>query len=760
MFVKKIIKTTGVLIFFIIILMNYDYSVFANEIYNYDSRGNEYNINSDIYADIQQADSGWSVINTAPVEEAGNLRVSVAYYNLSTNIVSSFTPPGTVQMGLTYGSGYLWITCNINDRIYKISTTGNTVSSFNAPGSSPYGLAFDGIYLWNIDNSSNRIYKLTTSGSIISSISIPSSDPIGLAYDGTYLWYADETTDKIYKLSTSGNLITSFNSPGPEPYGLAFDGTYLWNADGSTGKIYKLDTAGNILGSFDSPASEPRGLAYDGTYLWHNGYTYSLSGGGTFSNQKVYKIDINDSPTEPRGLAANAVSRNKIMLRWTDQSDNEDGFEIERKKRGCNSSYQWSQIATVAENVNKFNDMDLDSDTQYSYRVRAYNSSGNSAYSNCGTTVSGITGTPSAPVNLVATWASSSRVDLTWDEWSSNVTEFKIYREINDSGSWTLLATTGPATLNYSDTSSMGNQSSTGYCYYVQACNSKGCSPPTYTVCIPFNPTGLIATDSNGKIVLNWSDNSDNERGFEIYRKTGDCSSSASWEKVKQAGIDRTTVSDKKDLVSGTKYSYKVRAYCRSWGLPYVYGYSAWSDCVSVTVNGGGSVRSKTVFLKGTWHFYYTLSQDTYHQYYKLDTITGKKNYEGGYYIYGTDEYGDAINACYWPDSGDWTLLDTSILFDRFYVFYTDGNTILKNSCYYQIQNQTDWSSCYTLHGSKTVLHDTDHFSLKSDLEEIEKDEVKAIEAQNMGRFNHEHIIDNSIQQKFLQLKQVLDSCK
>ncbi len=101
---------------------------------------------------------------------------------------------------------------------------------------------------------------------------------------------------------------------------------------------------------------------------------------------------------------------------------------------------------------------------------------------------------------------------------------------------------------------------------------------PIVAVCMPFNPSSLTATaGSNGKVVLNWTDNSDNERGFELYRK---CSSTGSWEKVKSAGIDRTTVSDKKDLIPDTTYSYKIRAYCRSWGLPYVYGYSDWSDCV------------------------------------------------------------------------------------------------------------------------------------------------------------------------------------
>ncbi len=364
-----------------------------------------------------------------------------------------------------------------------------------------------------------------------------------------------------YTLSGAPSLASAAGISQPF-YGTFLSGTII-------DKMYYFNTINNssVYGSYVH-YSNSRG---------EFSYFYSLIGFKHGSNPY-------NAPADPRGLAANAVSYRKILLRWTDKSIDEDGFKIERKKRGCNSSYMWSQIATVSENINTYDDVGFDSNTQYSYRVRAYNSFHNSEYSNCGTTVSGRSGTPSSPVNLVASYVSSSKVDLTWGEWSSNVTGFKIYRNLNGADSWTLLASIGPYDLSYSDTNAAKNQTTKFYSYYMQACNNAGCSPPTYMAGMPHNPKSLIATTgSNDKIILEWEDKCDNERGFEIYRKTGDCSSFASWEKVKSAGINRTTISDKKDLISGTTYSYKIRAYCRSWGLPYVYGYSDWSNCVSIT---------------------------------------------------------------------------------------------------------------------------------------------------------------------------------
>jgi hypothetical protein len=72
------------------------------------------------------------------------------------------------------------------------------------------------------------------------------------------------------------------------------------------------------------------------------------------------------------------VSSSQINLSWTDHSNNETGFKVYRARHG----QSFKQIATVGANVTTYADTGLRHSTTYRYRVQAYNSGGNSDYSN------------------------------------------------------------------------------------------------------------------------------------------------------------------------------------------------------------------------------------------------------------------------------------------------------------------------------------------------------------------------------------------
>jgi hypothetical protein len=79
----------------------------------------------------------------------------------------------------------------------------------------------------------------------------------------------------------------------------------------------------------------------------------------------------------PTALVA-AQQSGRITLAWTESSNNETGFSIERSVDGR----AFSPIATVAQNVSTYVDTSPGSSKFVFYRVRAFNLAGNSAYSN------------------------------------------------------------------------------------------------------------------------------------------------------------------------------------------------------------------------------------------------------------------------------------------------------------------------------------------------------------------------------------------
>jgi fibronectin type 3 domain-containing protein len=253
------------------------------------------------------------------------------------------------------------------------------------------------------------------------------------------------------------------------------------------------------------------------------------------------------APDAPSGLVATASSGSCIGLTWQDNSDNEDGFKIERSTSG---SASFSQIDTVGENVESYDDTTVDDGTLYCYRVRAYNEAGNSGYSN----VSCDTTPLFAPTGLSAVSVSDTQVDLTWQDNSASETGYKIERSTSGSLGFSQIDTVGADEEEYSDTTV---EEYIQYCYRVRAYNDTGNSDYSNVSCstsLLAAPTNLTAVPLSSTVIkLTWTDNTPYEDGYKIERQ-------GSWSEVGDVGAGITEYLDT-GLSGGTSYTYRVRAY-------------------------------------------------------------------------------------------------------------------------------------------------------------------------------------------------------
>jgi len=157
-------------------------------------------------------------------------------------------------------------------------------------------------------------------------------------------------------------------------------------------------------------------------------------------------------------------------------------------------------------------------------------------------------------------------------------------------GTWAILKQKDPSA---SVTSLLSNISSTGV-LITTICSGQSSSKPriqvdsALSVNPPTAPSGLSATTiSSSQIDLSWADNSNNETGFKIERKTG---ASGTYSQIDTPGANVTSYSDT-GLSEAITYYYRVRAYNGAGESDYSNEASA-ATLSSPSNNGGSSGSS------------------------------------------------------------------------------------------------------------------------------------------------------------------------
>jgi hypothetical protein len=182
------------------------------------------------------------------------------------------------------------------------------------------------------------------------------------------------------------------------------------------------------------------------------------------------------APTAPSNSSAAAISENRIDLSWQDKSSTETGFEVHRSTTGPNGTFVL--LTKTGAQVSRHSDIGLSASAQYCYRVRAFETHGKktnySAYAPtaCATTMAPPappppppSATPNAPSNAHDVTVSHDRIDVYWQDNSSNESGFQIHRAVGG-GAFALAASVGAGASAFVDTALTA---STQYCHKIRA---------------------------------------------------------------------------------------------------------------------------------------------------------------------------------------------------------------------------------------------------------------------------------------------------
>lgn len=324
---------------------------------------------------------------------------------------------------------------------------------------------------------------------------------------------------------------------------------------------------------------------------------------------------FNVPPVAPTGLNAAAVSASQINLSWVDQAGNETGYRVQRS---ANGSSGWSTIATKSANSISHSDTGLAASTEYFYRVAAFNSAGDSAYT---ANASATTDAPPPYIDYVAQGSSTSegsangsytathaddasvqtvteaqsggnprnrRSSLThtwtfnivagnsttlsanaWSSGSSDGDNFQFQWSSDGSNFSNAFVVSSTSSGNTQNAALPGGLGGTVYVRVIDTDNTAGNSNvdsvsvdhlsirvDNTPVAPPVAPSALAATAvAYNQVNLNWSDNASDETGYELQRATGGGSySTIATLNANAAAYSDTTVSEL------SSYNYRVRA--------------------------------------------------------------------------------------------------------------------------------------------------------------------------------------------------------
>ena len=320
----------------------------------------------------------------------------------------------------------------------------------------------------------------------------------------------------------------------------------LESMDGKSGAYYVMESKYNLGNAASWYCGGEKGQSFYYNYGWRD----MVESMGANVRIKAYTDDVQiQKPSAPSGLSvSNTIA--SLTLKWNAVTD-ATGYEIYRA--GTDGKY--SKITTVTST--SYVDTNVKNNTQYSYKIKAYNAAGASAFS----TAVSLKKTQISVSKLKAD-ANGSKVQLSWTGGVTGAEGYVIYRR-TEGGSYAEIGRTSGNT--YSDTISAGIKYYYTVAVYSGSRTEGKC--PEVGVMYLATPSGLSVSNTIASLTLKWNAVK-GATGYEIYRAGTDGKYSKITTVTSTSYVDTS-------VKNNTEYSYRIKAYNAA-------GASAFSTAVSL----------------------------------------------------------------------------------------------------------------------------------------------------------------------------------
>ena len=447
--------------------------------------------------------------------------------------------------------GYFWMSYDepsIYDRVYALDCVSDTGSSDDDfyDHNYQYDLSAYSQYGWIGTGTSSTIANIftATGTQLLKAVGVETQNPNINYTVSIYTDIADSSNPEsgtLVRTQTGSFTYQGFHTIKMDnPLTLTKGETFsvvikLESKDGKSGAYYVMESKYNLGNAASWYCGGEKGQSFYYNYGWRD----MVESMGANVRIKAYTDDVKiQKPSAPSGLSvSNTIA--SLTLKWN-AVKGATGYEIYRA--GTDGKY--SKITTVTST--SYVDTNVKNNTQYSYKIKAYNAAGTSAFS----TAASLKKTQISVSNLKAD-ANGSKVQLSWTGGVTGAEGYVIYRR-TEGGSYAEIGRTAGNT--YSDTISAGIKYYYAVAVYSGSRTEDKC--PEVGAMYLAEPAVTGASNITSGVQVKWSQVT-GATGYIVYRK----GAGKGWARIADIKDGSTVNYTDTTAASGTTYTYTVRAY-------------------------------------------------------------------------------------------------------------------------------------------------------------------------------------------------------